>query len=72
MAVGDRTPQVTDRTYYRDLACIWLFFTFVLFDQASTERSWPTLVQLAASVLMLVVYTVMSFRGKDKRSRESN
>ena len=65
---GDEPPtNVTQREFYSALTLVWTFimlaFSTAVFSSASPNRSMVNVLYLAISLLMVVNYSVATWRG---------
>jgi hypothetical protein len=63
MANADKTMYITRREFCMALVMVWLYIWFVIGDLWWLEWRWTTFVLWLASLFMMIVYLVQSFRS---------
>jgi 1,4-dihydroxy-2-naphthoate octaprenyltransferase len=68
MADGDKSAHVTRREFYNAQAFVWFCIMLALGDLVWREERWTTLLLCGVSMLMALVYTVMSLSARRSSS----
>ena len=63
MADGDKSMFVTRREFYAALVVVWLYIMIVIGDLQRIEWRWTMAIMWGVSILMMVSYSVISFRS---------
>ncbi len=59
--------HVTRREFYSALVIIWIYIMLVLGNLFKADERWTTGLLWAASLLMVIAYSVAAFLGKPSR-----
>lgn len=64
MSDGNNTLNVTRREFYSALVVVWLYIMLVTGDLARVGGSWTNWILWAASLFMVVAYSIKGFRAR--------
>jgi ribosomal protein L7/L12 len=67
MANGDKSINVSRREFYGALVIVWLYIMLVLGDLMRIEERWSTGLLCAASLFMVIAYSVVGIRAMPSR-----